>query len=474
MQVYMHQWFKNTKGDFWAGLVVALALIPEAIAFSILAGVDPKVGLYSSFIIAVVISFAGGRPAMISAATGAMSIVVVSLVKDHGLQYLLAATVLTGIIQIFLGYFKISRLMKYIPNAVMLGFVNSLAILVFIAQMPHFIKGNLFTWAFLLGTILLIYIIPYAIKTIPSPLIAVVLLSILAIYTGVDLKTVGDMGVITQSLPTFFIPNIPMNFETFRIIYPYSLALAIVGLMESLLTASILDDMTKTESNKNVEACGQGIANIITGFFGGMAGCAMIGQSIINVRTGARGRFSTFVAGSALMFLIIVLGDYVMKIPMSVLAGVMIVVCITQFDWSSFKYLVHAQKKDAFTMVLTIALVIYSNNLAIGVVCGVIVSSLFFIVDLSKLEIMKKDDRYLVKGQLFFASTENYIKYFKYLDIEEQDIIIDLSESHIWDDSAVNAVKKVSNLLQDKNIHVSVIGLNEHSEALIKKNTGKN
>lgn len=328
-----------------AGLVVALALIPEAIAFSILAGVDPMVGLYASLVIAVTISFVGGRPAMISAATGAMALVIVSLVKDHGLQYLLAATILTGIIQIIFGMLKIARLMKFIPNAVMIGFVNSLAILVFIAQTPHFIGGDIVTWAFLLATIALIYAIPFVIKGIPAPLIAVVILSAVAIYSGFNLNTVGDMGTITQSLPSFLIPDIPFNLETLMIILPYSLALAVVGLVESLLTASILDDMTASESDKNKEARGQGIANVINGFFGGMAGCAMIGQSVINVKSGARGRLSTFVAGVFLMFLILFLGDYVVQIPMPVLAGVMVVVCITQFDWQSFKYAVTAPKK---------------------------------------------------------------------------------------------------------------------------------
>ena len=326
MQTLREQWFGNVRADILAGLVVALALIPEAIAFSILAGVDPMVGLYASFVIAVTISFVGGRPAMISAATGAMALVIVSLVKDHGLQYLLAATILTGIIQLLFGVFKISRLMKFIPNAVMIGFVNSLAILVFMAQMPHFIGGSVMTWGFLLLTIVLIYAIPYVIKGIPAPLIAVVILSVVAVYSGLNLNTVGDMGSITQTLPTFFIPDVPFNLDTLMIILPYSIALAIVGLMESLLTASILDDMTNTESDKNTEARGQGIANVINGFFGGMAGCAMIGQSVINVKSGGRGRLSTFVAGSFLMFLILVLGDYVVQIPMPVLAGVMVVV----------------------------------------------------------------------------------------------------------------------------------------------------
>ncbi len=471
MENYKQQWFGNIRTDILAGLVVALALIPEAIAFSILAGVDPMVGLYASFVIAITISFVGGRPAMISAATGAMALVIVSLVKDHGLQYLLAATILTGIIQILFGVFKIARLMKFIPNAVMIGFVNSLAILVFIAQTPHFIGGNLMTWIFLLSTIALIYIIPFVIKGIPAPLIAVVLLSVAVVYLGIDLKTVGDMGSITQSLPSFLIPDVPFNLETFKIILPYSLALAVVGLMESLLTAAILDDMTDTESDKNIEARGQGIANIINGFFGGMAGCAMIGQSVINVKTGARGRLSTFVAGAFLMFLILVLGDYVVQIPMPVLAGVMVVVCITQFDWSSFKYVVTAPKQDVFVMLLTVGVVLYTHNLAIGVVAGVLVSAMFFVSKISTLKIVNENNVYYVKGQLFFASTESLLNYFKQQTVSGA-IVIDLSESHVWDESAILTLIKVKDLLTSKGVTVSFVGLNTSSVKLIEKITG--
>lgn len=471
MENYKQQWFGNIRADILAGLVVALALIPEAIAFSILAGVDPMVGLYASFIIAVTVSFVGGRPAMISAATGAMALVIVSLVKDHGLQYLLAATILTGVIQILFGVFKIARLMKFIPNAVMIGFVNSLAILVFIAQTPHFIGGSLMTWIFLLSTIALIYIIPFVIKGIPAPLIAVVLLSVAVVYLGIDLKTVGDMGSITQSLPSFLIPDVPFNLETLKIILPYSLALAIVGLMESLLTAAILDDMTDTESDKNIEARGQGIANIINGFFGGMAGCAMIGQSVINVKTGARGRLSTFVAGAFLMFLILVLGDYVVQIPMPVLAGVMIVVCITQFDWSSFKYVVTAPKQDVFVMLLTIGVVLYTHNLAIGVVTGVLVSAMFFVSKISTLKIVNEDNVYFVKGQLFFASTESLLNYFKKQDVSSN-IVIDLSESNVWDESAILTLIKVKDLLANKGVTATITGLNATSIKLIEKITG--
>lgn len=459
MKNYTYQWTRNIQSDFWAGLVVALALIPEAIAFSILAGVSPMVGLYSSFIIAISISFFGGRPAMISAATGAMSIVVVSLVKDYGLQYLLAATILTGFIQIIFGFMKVSRLMALIPNSVMIGFVNSLALLVFMAQLPHFITGNFTTWLFLLLTVGLIYLVPFFIKVIPAPLIVVVILSIVASVFQIELKTVEDMGEITKQLPVFLFPDIPLNLETLMIILPYSFTLAIVGLLESLLTASILDDMTHENSSKEMESHGQGISNIITGFFGGMAGCAMIGQSIINVRTGARGRFSTFVAGAALLVLILILGDLVKQIPMPVLAGVMIVVCITQFDWSCFPYMMKAPIKESFTLVLTTALVIYTHNLAIGVAVGVIVSLIFFVFDLAKLNITKQDSHYTISGNLFFVSAEYLKKYLKNEQHFYDKVTIDFSDCTIMDETAWKAIEEVKHYFYFKNIEVEYIGL---------------
>ena len=464
MRNYSAQWTANIKSDFWAGLVVALALIPEAIAFSILAGVSPMVGLYSSFIIAISISIFGGRPAMISAATGAMSIVIVSLVRDHGLQYLLAATILTGFIQILFGFMKVSRLMALIPNSVMIGFVNSLALLVFIAQLPHFIRGDFTTWLFLLLTIALIYLIPFVIKVIPAPLITVLILSICASVLHIDIKTVGDMGDITQQLPTFLFPDVPLNMETLMIILPYSFTLAIVGLLESLLTASILDDMTNEDSSKEMESHGQGISNIIAGFFGGMAGCAMIGQSIINVKTGARGRFSTFIAGAALLILILVLGNLVTQIPMPVLAGVMIVVCITQFDWSCFPYMVKAPIKDSFTMVLTTALVMYTHNLAIGVAAGVIVGLIFFVFELAKLKIVKEASYYKISGNLFFVSAERFKKYFKNQDITFDKVTLDFSECVVMDETARKAIEDIEKYFYFKNIELACVGLKKQKE----------
>ncbi len=463
------QWFGNIRADILSGIVVALALIPEALAFSIIAGVDPMVGLYASFCIAVIIAFVGGRPGMISAATGSMALLMVPLVKDYGLDYLLAATILTGIIQVIFGVCKIAKLMKFIPNAVMIGFVNALAILIFLAQMPHIIGANSTTFIFLAITLVIVYLLPKFLKVIPAPLIAIVILTAIAIFSGAHLKTVGDLGTITQTLPNFFIPNVPFTFETLTIIFPYALALAIVGLLESLLTAQIVDDMTDTESDKNKEARGQGIANVINGFFGGMAGCAMIGQSVINTKSGGRGRLSTFVAGAFLMFLIIVLGPLVVQIPMAVLAGIMIVVCIGTFDWGSFKYLVKAPRSDAFVMVATVVIVVWTNDLSKGVIAGVILSALFFVIKISSVKVIEKETTYQIEGQLFFASTESFVDYFKNQSLAATAITIDFTNSKIWDESAVVAIMKVEELLKQQQIDVHYEGLDASSQKILEQ-----
>jgi len=467
-----NEWLSNIRGDILAGIVVALALIPEAIAFSIIAGVDPMVGLYASFCIAVIIAFVGGRPGMISAATGAMALLMVPLVKEHGLDYLLIATVLTGVIQVLFGIFKIAKVMKFIPRAVMIGFVNALAILIFMAQVPHFIGISNMTYIFVAITLAIVYILPRFIKIIPAPLIAIIALTAVALYTNFDLRTVGDLGAITRTLPELFIPNVPFTFETLAIVFPFSFALAIVGLLESLLTASIVDDMTDTESDKNKESRGQGIANIITGFFGGMAGCAMIGQSVINVKSGGRGRLSTLTAGLFLMFLIIVLGDLVVQIPMPVLVGIMIMVSIGTFDWSSFTYLRKAPKTDAIVMLVTVGIVVATNDLSKGVIAGVILSAIFFVAKISSLKVISNQKRnkivFKVDGQLFFASTEDFLKSFNF-SVENKDIIIDFSNAHIWDDSAVGAVDKVVMKYQEKDNTVTITGLDTSSRKLLNK-----
>lgn len=466
------EWFSNVKGDVLAGIVVALALIPEAIAFSIIAGVDPMVGLYASFCIAVITAFIGGRPGMISAATGAMALLMVPLVRDHGVQYLLAATLLTGVIQYLFGVLKIAKLMKFIPRAVMIGFVNALAILIFMAQVPHFVGISTITYVFVAVTLLIVYGLPRFFKAIPSPLIAIVVLTAAAIFGSVQIGTVGDLGLITQSLPSFLIPNVPFNLETLMIILPFSVSLAIVGLVESLLTASIVDDMTGTGSNKNKEARGQGIANFVTGFFGGMAGCAMIGQSVINIKSGGRGRLSTFVAGVFLMFLIIVLGGVVVQIPMPVLAGIMIMVAIGTFDWSSFSYLRKAPRSDRLVMIVTVAIVVVTDNLALGVLAGVLLSAILFAAKISRIQVIKhiSGDKttFEVQGQLFFASVEEFVDSFDF-ELTHTHIVLDFSDSHIWDDSGVGAVDKVVIKYRAGGNEVSIKGLNASSEKLINK-----
>ncbi len=463
------------KNDTLAGIVVALALIPEAIAFSIIAGVDPMVGLYASFCIAVVISFVGGRPGMISAATGAMALLMVTLVADHGLQYLLAATILTGVIQFFLGVFKLARFMKFVPRSVMIGFVNSLAILIFTSQLPHFVGESWPMYLMVAGALAIIYIVPRFTKAVPSPLIAIVVITIVAITTSSGVRTVGDMGELTQALPLFLIPSIPLNFETLAIIFPYSMALAVVGLLETFLTAQIVDDLTDTDSNKNKEAKGQGMANVVAGFFGGMAGCAMIGQSVINVKSGGRGRLSTFVAGVFLMILILVLNDLLVKIPMAALVGVMIMVSIGTFDWSSIKNLHKMPRSDAAVMVVTVITVVTTHDLSKGVLAGVILSALFFASKISKVRVEEKIDEYAEKkiyhihGQLFFASVTDFVNSFNYKEEGIKTVEIDLSDAHVWDDSGVGAVDKVIMKFRQNEIDVKVTGVNQESSQLIDR-----
>ena len=474
VQSLKQQWFGNIRGDILSGTVVALALIPEAIAFSIIAGVDPMVGLYASFTIAVIIAFAGGRPGMISAATGAMALAMVLLVKEHGIQYLFAATILTGILQIIWGYLKVAKLMRFIPRAVMMGFVNALAILIFMAQIDFIFGISTLTYVFVGLTLLIVYVLPRFFKAIPAPLIAIVVLSAIVITMDLNLQNVGNLGTITQSLPGFFIPDVPFNFETLQIIFPTALALSIIGLLESLLTASIVDDMTDTGSDKNREARGQGIANVVTGFFGGMAGCAMIGQSGINIKSGGRGRLSALTAGVVLIILILAFAPLVMKIPMPVLAAIMVMVSIGTFDWSSFKYLVKAPRTDAIVLLVTVVTVVWTHDLSKGVLAGVLLSAIFFTAKISKVRVQKKDlpstieNIYEVQGQLFFASVEDFTLYFEQSDLPNH-LTIDFSNSHVWDDSAVGAIDRVMLKLQEKGIAVTLTGFNASSRKLLDK-----
>lgn len=468
------QWFGNIKGDVLAGIVVALALIPEAIAFSLIAGVDPMVGLYASFCIAVVIAFVGGRPGMISAATGATALVMVTLVAEHGLKYLLAATILTGVLQIVMGALKLGNLMKFVPRSVMTGFVNALAILIFTSQLPHFVGESWQMYAMVAGALAIIYILPRMTKAVPSPLVAIIVITIVAIMTGSGVRTVGDMGQLTQQLPIFLIPDIPFNLETLQIIFPYSLSIAIVGLVESLLTAQIVDDMTDTSSDKNKEARGQGIANIVSGFFGGMAGCAMIGQSVINVKSGGRGRLSAFVAGVFLMTLIVALNDYLVQIPMAALVGVMFMVSIGTFEWSSLKNLHKVPVTDTIVMIATVGTVLMTHDLSKGVLVGIVLSAVFFAAKMSKVKVTSLSAEgankkvYRVSGQLFFASVTEFVDSFDYKE-NVKEIDLDLTQTHLWDDSAVGAIDKVVIKYHQNGIKVNLIGLNNESNKLIDK-----
>ncbi|MCS1352627.1 SulP family inorganic anion transporter [Mechercharimyces sp. CAU 1602] len=468
----MQQWTGNIRGDVLAGMTVALALIPEAIAFSIIAGVDPMMGLYASFCIAVIIAFVGGRPGMISAATGAMALLMVTLVKEHGVEYLLAATVLTGIIQFILGLLKVGRFITFVPHSVIIGFVNALAILIFMAQLPHFVGASWVMYAMVAVTLLIIYLLPLITKAVPSPLIAIIVMTTVAITMKLDLKTVGDMGEITQALPFFKIPDIPFNLETLKIILPYSIPLALVGLLESLLTATIVDEETDTKSNKNQEVRGQGMANVVTGFFGGMAGCAMIGQSVINVKSGGRGRLSSFVAGAFLLFLILVMGDIVKQIPMAALVGVMIMVSIGTFDWGSVRSIARIPLTDAVVMVTTVAIVVVTHDLSKGVIAGVIMSALAFGWKVAKLHTAVSEEAgkkvYHVSGQLFFGTMSHFVDLFDY-QADPEHVVIDFTTAHVWDQSAVEAIAKAQAKYEGRGKKVTIRGLNDESEALVRR-----
>ncbi|MDK9861240.1 SulP family inorganic anion transporter [Staphylococcus equorum] len=472
IETLKQEWLNQPGKNILAGIVVALALIPEAIAFSIIAGVDPMVGLYAAFIIATVTAVVGGRPAMISGATGAVALLVVPLVKEHGVEYLLAATIFMGAIQLILGLLKIGRLMKFIPRSVMIGFVNALGIMIFMSQIEHIFSISISTYVYVIITLLIVYILPRFSKAVPAPLIAIIVLTGIYMYTGADVRTVGDLGTIKQSLPHFLIPNVPFNFETLQIIFPYSLSMAVVGLVESLLTAKIVDDATDTYSSKNRESRGQGIANIITGFFGGMGGCAMIGQSVINVKSGANSRLSTFTAGIVLIFMIIVLGNIVVQIPMPILAGIMVMVSVGTVDWNSFKYIKKAPKTDAIVMIITVIIVLMTHNLAIGVIIGVVFSALFFATKISKINVILEEYsnvNYLYfKGQIFFVSIDSMMEQINF-NVENKTIELDFNDAHLWDDSAVDAIDTIVRKFEEKNNVVHVEKLNSDSRKIVSE-----
>ncbi|MFA7083062.1 MAG: SulP family inorganic anion transporter [Arcobacteraceae bacterium] len=472
------EWASNIKGDTLSGLVVALALIPEAIAFSIIAGVDPKVGLYASFCIAFVIAFVGGRPGMISAATGAMALLMVLLVKEHGLQYLLAATVLTGTFQIIAGYLKLGRFMSFVPRAVVVGFVNALAILIFAAQLPELTNVTWHVYALTSFGLAIIYLFPYIPKIgtmVPSPLVTIVVLTLLVLTLGIDVRTVGDMGQLPDTLPIFLIPNIPLNLETLWIILPYALSLTVVGLLESLMTATIVDELTDTNSDKNRECTGQGIANIASGFMGGMAGCAMIGQSVINIKSGGRTRLSTLLAGIFLLIMVVFLSDLISVIPMAALVAVMIMVSIGTFNWESVKNLRTLPLSTNLVMLTTVCVTVYTHNLAHGVFSGVLLASLFFANKISHFlyhttsyEKSSSTKTYSIVGQVFFNSADRFVAFFDFKETIKT-VIIDLTKAHFWDISAVHALDKVVLKFRREGYIVHVIGQNEASKTIIDR-----
>ena len=469
LRLYRHEWFHNIRGDLMSGVLVALALIPEAIGFSAIAGVDPKLGLFGSFAIACVSAIVGGRPGMISAATAATAVLMVTLVKDHGLQYLFAATILMGVLQVGAGLLRLHRLMRFVSRSVITGFVNALAILIFLAQLPELIDVPPATYAMVAAGLAIIYLLPLVTRTVPAPLIAIAALTAAAWGFGMDLRTVGDLGELPSSLPMLVLPDLPLTFETLRIIFPYSVALAAVGLLESLLTSQIVDDMTETQGDRHRECFGQGASNIAAALVGGMGGCAMIGQSVINVGAGGRGRLSTFVAGAFLLFLILVLDDIVRIIPMAALVAVMIMVSIGTFSWRSILELRSNPLPSSVVMLATVATVVTTHDLAKGVIVGVLLSGVFFAGKVSRLiSITREGDRYIVRGQVFFASTETFLRGFDFVEVPPR-VTIDLHHAHLWDISSIGALDKAVLRLRRAGAEVTVEGLNEASATMVER-----
>lgn len=477
LSYFQREWvasFSEARREILAGIVVALALIPEAIGFSIIAGVDPSVGLYASVSIAMIIALLGGRPAMISAATAAVAVVVTPLVKQHGIDYLFAATILMGVIQIVAGWLRLNLLMQFVSRSVITGFVNALAILIFMAQLPQFMDVGWHTYAMVGAGLAIIYLFPKLTKAIPSPLVAIVLLAIASMAWELPVRTVADMGTLPEGLPHFLLPNIPLTLETLMIILPYSLTMAAVGLLESMLTAQIVDDMTETGSNKRRECAGQGGANIVAALFGGMGGCAMIGQSVINVTSGGRKRLSTFVAGACLLFLLVVLGPVVGQIPMPALVAVMIMVSIGTFSWNSIPNLRRHPPTSSIVMLTTVVVVVSTHDLSKGVLAGVLLSAIFFAGKVQRMFSVERVEEsagaavlYRVRGEIFFASVDRFTQAF--IAEEGRTVTIDVSHAHFWDISGIGALDKVVARLRNGGSHVDVIGYNAASADLVDR-----
>ncbi len=472
---YRREWFSNIRGDVLSGIVVALALIPEAVGFSVIAGVDPKVGLFASVAIACVTAITGGRPAMISAATAATAVLMGPLVRDHGIQYLFAATILMGFIQIVAGLVKLGRVMRFVSRSVMTGFVNSLAILIFMAQIPQLTNVPQITYLLIAAALAVIYLFPYVTKAIPSPLVAIVVITSGCLLFGIEVRTVADLGEMPTALPVFGLPQVPLTFETLRIIFPYSLALAAVGLLESLLTAQIVDEMTDTTSSKSRECVGQGTGNIVSALFGGMGGCAMIGQSVINVTSGGRGRLSTFVAGAFLLVLLLVLDDILRIVPVAALVAIMIMVSIGTFSWRSIIDLKRNPPTSSIVMLATVGTVLATHDLSIGVIVGVLLSGVFFAGKVARMfnvrSSLSEDDNlrtYEVEGQVFFASAESLLAAFDFTEPVRK-VVIDVTRAHLWDISAIGALDKAVLKFRGRGVEVEVRGVNEASASMIDR-----
>jgi len=471
------------KTEILAGLVVALALIPEAIAFSIIAGVDPRYGLFASFTMAVSIAFLGGRPAMISAATAATALVIAPLVESHGINYFIAAVILAGIFQVLLAVIGVAKLMRFIPRSVMVGFVNALAILIFTSQFPDLIGVPWLVYPLVALGLVVIFLLPRITSVVPPPLVAIVLITVLAVVFAFNIPTVGDKGELPESIPTLFIPDVPFTMETFQIIAPYALGMAAVGLLESLMTAKLVDDVTDTRSDKVRESWGQGAANIITGFFGGMGGCAMVGQTMINVKaSGARTRISTFVAGIFILILAVSLGDIVALIPMAALVAVMIFVSVATFDWHSIKpsTLKMMPKSETSVMLVTVIATVWTHNLAIGVGLGVLTAMVLFARRVAHLATVDRRieqhfgeeiAKYEVKGELFFASSNDLYTQFNYAEDPEH-VVIDMYNSHVWDASTVASLDAITEKYAKYGKRVEISGLNTASAALHDRMAG--
>ncbi|WP_374301098.1 SulP family inorganic anion transporter [Paracoccus sp. (in: a-proteobacteria)] len=475
--LYKQQWLGNVRRDLLSGLVVALALIPEAIAFSIIAGVDPKVGLYASFSIAVITAIAGGRPGMISAATAATAVLMVTLVRDHGLQYLLAATVLAGLLQIGMGLLRLGFVMRYVSKSVMTGFVNALAILIFLAQLPELDPARVTPLTYVLtgAGLAILYLFPRITRAIPSPLVTIVVLTALTLAFGWDVRTVADMGALPDTLPVFLIPQVPLSLDTLGIIFPYAMAVAVVGLLESLMTQNLVDELTDTRTSRNQECIGQGLANAATGFIGGMAGCAMIGQSMINVKSGGRGRLSCFFAGVMLLVFCVFLGPWVGLIPMPALVAIMIMVSVSTFSWASIRSLRTHPRSSSVVMLATVVAVVWTHNLAIGVLTGVLLSGIFFAAKIAQLFRVTSERSadggtltYRVEGQLFYGSVEDFTAAFEFRDVPRR-VVIDVSGAHIWDISSVQALDMAVLKFRRAGAEVGIVGMNYASETIVDR-----